>query len=413
MAKNAQIVAGLDLGTSKIAVTIIEIIDGKREVIGVSMVPSNGGLRAGKVVCIDATIEAIRMAVEEASRMADCQIANVRLGISGPGALGFNSEGTVAVRNARVTEPDIARVLETAGAVRLPSDRSRLHTLAQEYIIDGQDGIREPVGMTGVRLETRVHVITCSRSALTNAIECVNKAGLEIDQIIFNGLASSASVLTPEERELGVVLVDVGGGTTDIAVWFDNALVHTVSLECGGDELTKQIARGLRTPRDAAERVKQSFGCALASMVIDGETMEVPGVGGREAQTRQRHLLCEILEPGLEEFFARVSHEIDVANCREHLAAGVVLTGGTGKLEAIAELGEEVLEGMPVRVGSPTGFGGLDDVVSDPRYAVSVGLCLDTFALAKHDDSTLGLGGGVPLSSRLLAGLKDRIRVWF
>jgi cell division protein FtsA len=196
---------------------------------------------------------------------------------------------------------------------------------------------------------------------------------------VYGGLASSAAVLSREERELGVVLVDVGGGTTDICVWYDNALVHTVSLECGGDELTRQIARGLRTPGDAAERIKQRFGCALASMVTDGETMEVPGVGGREAQVRQRHLLCEILEPGLEDFFTRILQEMEIAGCREHLAAGVVLTGGTANLEAIAELGMDVLIGMPVRVGQPSGFGGLDDVVADPRYATAVGLCLDTF----------------------------------
>ena len=408
--KQTNIVAGLDLGTSKVAVVIMEVDGAQRDVIGVSMVPSGGGLRAGQVVSIDATIDAIRIAVEEASRMADCQITHVRLGISGPGCMGFNSDGTVAVRGGRVTEADVDRVLETAGAVKLPSDRQILHTLPQEFVIDGQDGIRKPIGMTGVRLETRVHVITASRAALVNAIECVNKAGLQVDKVAFGGLCASAAVLSAEERELGAVLVDVGGGTTDIAVWFDNALVHTVSLECGGDELTKQIARGLRTPRDAAEGVKQRFGCALASMVADGETMEVPGVGGREPQIRQRHLLCEILEPGLEDFFARIGQEIDVANCREHLAAGVVLTGGTAALEAIADLGEEVLEGMPVRVGQPSGYGGLTDVVATPRYATAVGLCLDSWAVGRDATpiDTRPTRGG-----KILDAVKDRIRLWF
>jgi cell division protein FtsA len=245
-----------------------------------------------------------------------------------------------------------------------------------------------------VRLETRVHVITGSRTALANAIECCNKAGLTVERAVFSGLAASEAVLSPEERELGAVLVDVGGGTTDIAVWFDKALVHTTSLECGGDELTRQIARGLRTPGDAAERIKQRHGSAMASMVADGETMEVPGVGGREAQFRQRHILCEILEPGLEDFFARVSQEIDVAGCREHLAAGVVLTGGTANLDSIAELGMDVLIGMPVRTGAPGGFGGLADVVADPRYSTAVGLCLDAFAGAPPRPLLGPRGGG-------------------
>jgi len=410
MAKQSQIVAGLDLGTSKVAVVIAEISEHKKDIIGVSMVPTNGGLRAGQVVCIDATIEAIRTAVEEASRMADCQISTVRLGVSGPGTLGGHSDGTVAVRSGRVSDTDVARVLETAGAVRLPADKQILHTLPQEYIIDGQEGIRQPVGMTGVRLETRVHVLTCTRSALVNAIECVNSAGLSVEHVIFNGLAASSSVLSPEERELGVVLVDIGGGTTDVVVWFDNALVHTVSIECGGDELTKQIARGLRTPSDAAERVKQRFGCAVASQVGDGETMEVPGVGGREPQIRHRHLLCEILEPGLEDLFTRIVHEIDVADCRDQLAAGVVLTGGTASLEAIAHLGEELIHDMPVRVGHPTDFGGLDDVIANPRYATAVGLCLDTFATG---DNMVPIIGRPTSTGRFPGWLKDRLKTWF
>ena len=247
MGNKTEIVAGLDFGSSKVAVVIMELDGDRRDVIGVSMIPSGDGLRAGNVVAIDRTIEAVRTAVEEASRMADCDLPRARLSVSGAGTMGFNSEGTVAVRSGRVTETDVARVLETAGAVKLPDDKQVLHTLPQEYNIDGQDGIKTPQGMTAVRLETRVHVITCSRTALTNAIECCNKAGLAVERATYSGLASSASVLSNEERELGVVLVDIGGGTTDIAVWSDNALVHTTSLACGGDEFTRQIARGLCT----------------------------------------------------------------------------------------------------------------------------------------------------------------------
>jgi cell division protein FtsA len=379
MARTTDIVAGLDLGSSKIACVIAEGSGLERNIIGVSMVPSQGGLRDGQVVSIERTTEAITQAVEEASRMAGCEISQVRIGIGGSDTMGLNSNGTTAIRSGRVTQADVDRVLEGARAVPLASDRQVLHGLPQEYIIDGHDRIRTPVGMNGVRLEARVHVITTSRTALVNAIECATRANLGVERVVFNGLAASASALTREERELGCVLVDIGGGTTDIAVWYDHALVHTVSLDWGGDELTRQIARGLRTPVKDAELIKQRHGTAKASLVDEGETMEVPSVGGRGPQTRQRHMLCEILEPGLEDLFARISQEIDVAGCRELLAAGLVLTGGTANLQAIADLGEDILLGVPVRVGSPRGVGGLSDVVDDPRYAAAVGLCLDAF----------------------------------
>ncbi len=412
MARTAEIVAGLDLGSSKVAVVIMEAGAADKNIIGVSLVPTGGGVRSGQVVAIEQTTEAIRMAVEEAAHMAGCQIHSVRLGIGGSGIVGFNSDGTVAVRGGRVTEADIGRVLEAARAIPLPGDKQVLHALPQEYIIDGHDGIRTPIGMNGIRLETRVHVITAARTALINAMECCHAAGLHVDRMMFNALAGSGSVLTQEERELGAVIVDVGGGTTDISVWYDNALVHTVAMEWGGDELTRQIARGLRTPSDAAETVKQRHGCALPSMVADGETMDVPSVGGRGPQERQRHLLCEILEPGLEELFGRVSQEIDVAGCRELLAAGVVLTGGTSKLEAIADLGEEVLIGMPVRVGcpAPKGVGGLTEVVADPRYAAAVGLCLDTFEVGEQSITPRKSSNG---GGKLFDGVRSLIRQWF
>ena len=409
MARGTEIVAGLDLGSSKVAVVIMETDGTERNIIGVSLVPSGGGLREGQVVSIERTTEAIVAAVDEAARMAGCQISNVRVGVGGSGTMGFNSDGTVAIRGGRVMQTDVDRVLEAARAVPLQSDKQILHALPQEFIIDGHDRIRTPVGMNGVRLEARVHVITANKTALINAIECCAKAGLTVDKVVFGGLASSAAVTTREERELGCVVVDVGGGTVDLSVWYDHALVHTVSLEWGGDELTKQIARGLRTPVRAAESIKQRFGCALATMVSDGETMEVPSVGGREPQVRQRHLLCEILEPGLEEMFSRVAQEIDVAGCRELLAAGVVLTGGTANLEAVADLGEDILVGMPVRIGTPRGAGGLVDVVQDPRYATAVGLCLDAF-----DTMSQPIGAAKPARG---TGVWNRMRglidAWF
>jgi cell division protein FtsA len=397
MARGTEIIAGLDLGSSKVACVIAEGSGSERNIIGVSMVPSQGGLRDGQVVSIERTTESIAQAVEEASRMAGCEISVVRVGLGGSETMGLNSNGTVAIRSGRVTEADVDRVLEAARAVPLSSDRQVLHGLPQEYIIDGHDRIRTPVGMNGVRLEARVHVITTAKTALVNAVECATRAGLGVDRVVFNGLAASASALTREERELGCVLVDIGGGTTDIAVWYDHALVHTVSLDWGGDELTRQIARGLRTPVKDAEGIKQRYGTAKAALVDEGETMEVPSVGGRGPQTRQRHMLCEILEPGLEDLFTRISSEIDVAGCRELLAAGLVLTGGTANLQAIADLGEDILVGVPVRVGTPRGLGGLSDVVDDPRYAAAVGLCLDTFAGVQQPlvTSRKGRSGGV------------------
>ncbi|MFT7580406.1 MAG: cell division protein FtsA [Myxococcota bacterium] len=409
MARTTEITAGLDLGSSKIAVVIMEDDGDQKNIIGVSLVPSAGGLREGQVVSIERTTEAIQQAVEEAARMAGCQISNVRLAIGGSSTMGFNSDGTVAVRGGRVAPQDIDRVLEAARAVPLPSDKQIMHALPQEYIIDGHDRIRTPLGMNGVRLEARVHVITAGKTPLVNAVECCGKAGLTVDRVVFGGLASSAAVTTREERELGCVVVDVGGGTTDISVWYDHALVHTVALDWGGYELTKQIARGLRTPVRAAESIKQRFGCALATMVSDGETMDVPSVGGRDSQVRQRHLLCEILEPGLEDLFARVSQEIDVAGCRELLAAGVILTGGTANLEAVADLGEDILVGMPVRVGYPNAPGGLVDVVDDPRYATAVGLCLDDFeVMSQPIQPTSNRGSG-----RVMSGVRRLIDSWF
>lgn len=379
MARTSEIVAGLDLGSSKIACVIAEGAPSERNVIGVSMVPSEGGLRDGQVVSIERATEAIRAAVDEASRMAGCEISIVRVGLGGSDTMGVNSNGTVAIRNGRVAQTDVDRVLEAARAVPLKADRKVLHALPQEFIIDGHDRIRSPVGMNGVRLEARVHVITTSRTALQNAIACTTAAGLGVERAVFGGLAASASALTREERELGCVLVDIGGGTTDIAVWYDHALVHTTSVPWGGEELTRQIARGLVTPIREAEVVKQRYGTARAILVDEGETMEVPSVGGRGPQLHQRQVLCEILEPGLEELFTQIAHEIDVAGCRELLAAGLVLTGGTANLQAIADLGEDLLMGVPVRVGQPRGLGGLSDVVSDPRYAAAVGLCLEVF----------------------------------
>lgn len=412
MARTSEIVAGLDLGSSKVACVIAEGPPSERAIIGVSMVSSQGGLRDGQVVSIEKTTEAIKTAVDEASKMAGCQISTVRLGFGGASTMGFNSDGTVAVRGGRVAQADVDRVLEAARAVPLPSDKQVLHALPQEYIIDGHDRIRTPVGMNGIRLEARVHVVTTARTALVNAIECATRAGLTVERMMFGGLAASASVLTREERELGCVLVDVGGGTTDIAVWYDHALVHTVSLEWGGDELTRQIARGLRTPVKDAETIKQRYGSALAAMVDEGEVMEVPSVGGREPQVRQRHMLCEILEPGLEDLFARISNEIDVAGCRELLAAGVVLTGGTASLQAIADLGEDMLVGMPVRVGSPKGLGGLGDVFNDPRYASAVGLCLDMFEGADQSKQLVSPRSGAGKGG-WWGGFRRMIDSWF
>lgn len=374
MAKKENLIVGLDVGTSKVCAIVAEASPDGLEIVGLGNVPSNG-LRKGVVVNLDAAVESIRAAVEEAELMYDYPITSVYVGIAGAHIKGFNSQGIVAIKNRQVTEPDIRRVVDQAKAINIPIDQEVIHILPQDFMIDDQDGVRDPLGMTGVRLEARVHIITGAISAIQNIIRCCNRCGLKVKDIVLEQIASSEAVLSPDEKEIGVALVDIGGGTTDIAVWHRGSVRHTCVLPVGGDHLTKDIAMGLRTPAAEAEKIKRKYGCAMAKLVGKEEVIPVPSVGGRKPREMPRHLLCEIIEPRMEEIFALVNREIHRVGMEDLLSAGIVVTGGTGMLAGIEQLGESVME-MPVRVGKPVGISGLVDMVNSPMFATGVGLVL-------------------------------------
>ena len=379
--KSGEIVVGLDIGTTKICAIVGELTENGIDIIGIGSYPSKG-LRKGVVVNIEATVASIRRSIDEAELRAGCEIANVYTGIAGGHIKGFNSQGIVAVKDKEVRDADIVRVIDAAKAVAIPLDREVIHVLPQEFIIDEQGGIKEPLGMSGVRLEAKVHIVTGAVSSAQNIVKCANRTGLNVSDIVLQPLASSEAVLSEDEKELGVCLVDIGGGTTDIAIFSGGSIVHTAVIALGGNNLTSDIAIGLRTPAHEAERIKQKYGCALASMVNKDETIEVPSVGGRQARILGRQILCEILEPRVEEIFQLVQREIQRCGYEELLASGVVITGGSTLLAGMPELAEEVL-GLPVRRGMPRGIGGLVDVVKSPMYATGVGLVVYG---AKHQD---------------------------
>ncbi len=379
--KSGEIIVGLDIGTTKICAIVGELTDNGIDIIGIGTHPSKG-LRKGVVVNIEATVYSIRRAIEEAELMAGAEISNVYTGIAGGHIKGFNSQGIVAVKDKEVREADIARVIDAAKAVAIPLDREVIHVLPQEFIIDDQGGIKEPLGMAGVRLEAKVHIVTGAVSSAQNIVKCANRTGLNVSDIVLQPLASSEAVLSEDEKELGVCLVDIGGGTTDIAIFSGGSIVHTAVIALGGNNLTADIAIGLRTPAHEAERIKQKYGCALSSMVNKEETIEVPSVGGRQPRVLGRQILCEILEPRVEEIFQLVQREIQKCGFEDLLASGVVITGGSTLLAGMPELAEEVL-GFPVRRGMPRGIGGLVDVVKSPMYATGVGLVIYG---AKHQD---------------------------
>ena len=370
--KRDQIIVGLDIGTTKIAAIVGEVTEDGIDIIGIGTARSKG-LRKGVVVNIDATVHGIQKAIDEAENMAGCEISTVYAGISGGHVRGLNSHGIVAVKDKEVREADLARVIEAAKAVAIPMDREVLHVLPQEYIVDDQDGIREPLGMAGVRLEAKAHIVTTAVTSAQNVIKCANRCGLQVADIVLEPLASSAAVVEEDEKELGVALVDIGGGTADITIFCEGSIVYTAVLPLGGSHVTNDIAVGLRTPLEAAEQIKKKYGCAMESLVEEDETMEVPSVGGREARILSRQLLVHIVEPRIEEIFEHIRQEIVKSGYWESLAAGVVLTGGSTIMEGIPELAESVLE-LPARRGLPREIGGLTEVVNSPEYATGVGL---------------------------------------
>lgn len=375
MAHSDDLIVGLDIGTTKICAIVGEVNDhGGLDIVGIGTHPSKG-LRKGVVINIEATVNSIKQAVQEAELMAGCEISHVYAGIAGGHIRGFNSHGIVAVKEREVSQADVDRVIDAARAIAIPLDREVIHILPQEFIIDEQDGIKEPLGMSGVRLEAKVHIVTGAVTSAQNIIKCAQRCGLTVADIALEQLASSEAVLSPDEKDLGVALIDIGGGTTDIAIWSEGSIVHTSVLAVGGDHITNDIAVGLRTPMDDAERIKQKHGCAMSSLVEKDETIEVPSVGGRKPRVLSRQILTEIIEPRVEEMFSLVQQEIQRTGYEDLLASGVVITGGATLLPGMAELAEDIL-GLPVRLGSPTNIGGLVDVVRSPVYATGVGLVL-------------------------------------
>jgi cell division protein FtsA len=374
MAKKNSIVVGLDIGTSKVCAVVGEMTERGVEVIGVGSHPSQG-LRKGVVINIESTVNSVKKAVQEAELMAGCEIHTVFTSIAGGHIKAFNSHGIVAVKNKEVTQRDLDRVIDAAKAVAIPMDREILHVLPQEYIIDDQDGIKDPLGMSGVRLEAKVHIVTGAVTSAQNIIKCCNRNGLSVGEVVLAPLAAAEAVLTDEERELGVVLVDMGGGTTDIALFHDGTVKHSAVLGIGGNHVTNDIAAGLRTPFNDAERIKQRYGFAKASMAAGDERVEVPSVAGKSAGTVSRQILCEIIEPRLDEVFELIQREIAKSGYEGSLASGVVITGGSMLLCGAVEMAERAF-GLPVRLGVPAHVGGLVDVIADPVYAAAVGLVL-------------------------------------
>lgn len=399
-----SLVVGLDIGTYKICAIVGEVGESGLEIIGVGTHPSHG-LRKGVVIDIESTVNSIKRAVEEAEIMAGCEINSVFAGIAGGHIKGFNSHGVVAVKNKEVAKGDIERVIDAGRAVAIPMDREVLHILPQEYIVDDQDGIKEPLGMSGVRLEAKVHIVTGAATSAQNIIKCCNRTGLNVTEFVLEPLASAEAVLTPEEKELGVALVDMGGGTTDIVLFHDGAVKHTAVLSVGGNHLTNDIAAGLRTPIAEAERIKQRFGCAKVAMVAGDDEVEVPSMGGRNPRTISRRILCEIIEPRLEEIFQLLRREILKSGYEDSLASGMVMTGGSTLLPGMVEMAEETCN-MPVRRGVPTQVGGLTDVVASPVYSTGVGLVL--FGLKRQDRKILRI-----TEKNVLSKVSNRMVEWF
>jgi cell division protein FtsA len=407
MAKKTDknLIVGLDIGTSKVVAIVGEISpDHEIEVIGIGSSRSRG-LKKGVVVNIESTVHSIQRAIEEAELMAGCEIHSVYAGIAGSHIRSLNSHGIVAIRDQEVSVNDVDRVIDAARAVAIPADQKILHILPQEFVIDNQEGIKEPIGMSGVRLEAKVHMVTGAVSAAQNIVKCVRRCGLEVDDIILEQLASSYAVLTDDERDLGVCLVDIGGGTTDLAVFTDGSIHHTAVIPIAGDQVTNDIAVALRTPTQHAEDVKVRYACALTQLANPDETIEVPSVGDRPPRRLARQTLAEVVEPRYEELFNLVQAELRRSGYEDMIAAGIVLTGGSSKMEGVVELAEEIFH-MPVRVGMPQHVSGLGDVVRNPIYSTGVGLLL--FGLKRSQDLARGqkIDGG-------MRGVWDRMKNWF
>ncbi len=407
MAKNTDknLIVGLDIGTSKVVAIVGAItVDNEVDIIGIGSSRSHG-LKKGVVVNIESTVHSIQRAIEEAELMSGCEIHSVYAGIAGSHIRSLNSHGIVAIRDNEVSINDVDRVIDAARAVAIPADQKILHILPQEFVIDNQEGVKEPIGMSGVRLEAKVHMVTGAVSAAQNIIKCVRRCGLEVDVIIREQLAASYSVLTQDEKELGICLVDIGGGTTDIAVFTDGAIYHTAVIPIAGDQVTNDIAVALRTPTQHAEDIKVQYACALTQLANPEETIEVPSVGDRPSRRLARQTLAEVVEPRYEELFTLVQSELRRSGFENLIAAGVVLTGGSSKMEGAVELAEEIFH-MPVRVGIPQYVSGLSDVVKNPIYSTGVGLLLFGLRQTREGITPIRINNG-------FKGVWDRMKSWF
>ena len=403
--ESKNLIVGLDIGTSKIAAIVAEMMpEGGFEVIGMGSSPSRG-LKKGVVVNIESTVNAIQRALEEAELMADCKIRDVWTGIAGSHIRSFNSHGMVAIKDREVAQSDVDRVVETAKAIPIPTDQQILHVLNQEFVIDGQEDVREPLGMSGVRLEVKVHIVTGAVSAAQNIMKCVRRCGLEVNDLILQPLASAMAVLSEDEKDLGVCLVDIGGGTSDIAVFTQGAIRHTAVIPIAGDQITNDIAMALRTPTKEAEEIKRRYGCALRELADPQEMVEVPGVGERGSKKMSRQTLAEVIEPRVEELYSLVQAELRRSGFEELLSSGIVITGGSAAMQGMVELGEEVFH-MPVRLGLPSYAGGLSEVIRNPRYSTCVGLLMA--GLSQHRRQQIE-----KMQSGSFKQIVGRMRKWF
>lgn len=403
MASRDDKIVGLDIGTTKICAIVGQPTDDGIDIIGIGSHPSRG-LRKGVVINIESTVDSIKKAVDEAELMAGTEIHSAYAGISGGHIRGINSHGIVAVKNREVTGADVERVIDAAQAVAIPLDREVIHVIPQEYRIDDQDSIRDPIGMSGVRLEAKVHIVSAAVTSAQNIIKCANRAGLNVNDIVLEQLASAESCLSQEEKDLGVALIDIGGGTTDLAIFAGGSLVHTSVLSLGGNHITNDIAVGLRTPAAEAEKIKRKYGCALSSMTQKEETIEVPSVGGRNERILSRQILAEIIEPRVEEILSLVRQEISNSGYADLIASGMVLTGGSTLLEGMAELAEQIFN-LPVRRGQPENVGGLVEVVRSPIYSTGVGLVMH--GREDHSDRRFGIR-----ENTIYHKVKDRMKEW-
>ncbi len=403
--ESKNLIVGLDIGTSKIAAIVAEMRpEGGFEVIGMGSSPSRG-LKKGVVVNIESTVNAIQRALEEAELMADCKIRDVWTGIAGSHIRSFNSHGMVAIKDREVAQSDVDRVVETAKAIPIPADQQILHVLNQEFVIDGQEDVREPLGMSGVRLEVKVHIVTGAVSAAQNIMKCVRRCGLEVNDLILQPLASAMAILSEDEKDLGVCLVDIGGGTSDIAVFTQGAIRHTAVIPIAGDQITNDIAMALRTPTKEAEEIKRRYGCALRELADPQEMVEVPGVGERSSKKMSRQTLAEVIEPRVEELYSLVQAELRRSGFEELLSSGIVITGGSAAMQGMVELGEEVFH-MPVRLGLPSYAGGLSEVIRNPRYSTGVGLLLA--GLSQHQRQQIE-----KMQSGSFKQIVGRMKKWF